>query len=139
RLPRVDAEPHRDFDRLVELGAAARVDQDRERLFHRVALVAVDLRGRVSISLARLRHMLPYTTSMPRLRAVPSTVRIAVWRVAAVRSGIFMRAISSTCLRVTWPTFFLLGSPEPLSTPAAFFSSTDAGGVFSTKVKERSA
>src|SRR5262249_32426723 len=57
----------------------------------------------------------------------------------AVRSGIFVRAISSTCARVTVPTFVLPGSFEPLSRPAARFSSTDAGGVFVTKVNERSA
>lgn len=39
---------------------------------------------------------------------------------------------------VTLPTFLRLGSPEPVSMPAAFFNSTDAGGVFSTKVKLRS-
>jgi hypothetical protein len=42
-------------------------------------------------------------------------------------------------LLVTCPTFFLFGSPDPFSMPAAFLSSTDAGGVLSTNVKERSA
>ena len=77
---------------------------------------------------------------MPRLRAVPSTVRIAASRVAAVRSGIFSsRDLLDLLLASPCPTFFLLGSPEPFSMPAAFFSRTDAGGVLVMKVKERSA
>src|SRR6266403_3565694 len=81
----------------------------------------------------------PYTTSRPRLRAVPSTVFTACSRLAAVRSGIFRRAISSTCWCVTCPTFFFPGSLEPFSIPAARFKSTAAGGVLVMKVKERSA
>src|SRR3989442_5343847 len=80
-----------------------------------------------------------YTTSRPRLRAVPSTVFTACSRLAAVRSGIFRRAISSTCWRVTCPTFFFPGSLEPFSVPAARFKSPAAGGVLVMKVKERSA
>src|SRR5262249_35167999 len=86
-----------------------------------------------------LRHRVLYTTSRPRLRAVPSTVLMAASIDEAVRSGIFMRAISSTCLRVTCPTLFLPGSPDPFSTPAARLSSTAAGGVFLTNVNDRSA
>src|SRR5207247_1139864 len=81
----------------------------------------------------------PYATSRPRLRAVPSTVFTACSRLAAVRSGIFRRAISSTCWRVTCPTFFFPGSAEPFSIPAARFKSTAAGGVLVMKVKDRSA
>src|SRR5438309_7056857 len=81
----------------------------------------------------------PYTTSRPRLRAVPSTVFTACSRLAAVRSGIFRRAISSTCWRVTCPAFFFPGSLDPFSIPAARLSSTAAGGVLVMKVKERSA
>ena len=39
---------------------------------------------------------------------------------------------------MTLPTFTELGVPEPFSMPAAFCSSTDAGGVFRMKVKLRS-
>ena len=39
---------------------------------------------------------------------------------------------------VTWPTLAELGVPEPFATPAAFCSSTDAGGVFRMNVKLRS-
>src|SRR5262249_30833420 len=76
---------------------------------------------------------------MPRLLAVPSTVRMAAPRSDAVRSGIFRRAISSTCARVTVPAFALPGSFEPFSSPAARLSRTEAGGVLVTKVKDRSA
>ena len=43
-----------------------------------------------------------------------------------------------SCARVTWPTLAELGVAEPLATPAAFCSSTDAGGVFRMNVKLRS-
>ena len=36
------------------------------------------------------------------------------------------------------PTFLVFGVPEPFSMPIALRTSTAAGGVFSTKVKERS-
>src|SRR5438132_12233670 len=81
----------------------------------------------------------PYTTSRPRLRAVPSTVFTACSRLAAVRSGILMRATSSTCWRVTCPTVLFPGSAEPFSIPAARFKSTAAGVVLVMKVKDRSA
>src|SRR5438105_9362256 len=76
--------------------------------------------------------------SIPMDRAVPSTVLIAASSDAAFRSGIFVLAISSTCLRVTFPTLFLLGTPEPFWMPAALNRSTAAGGVFVTNVNERS-
>src|SRR3972149_718769 len=71
------------------------------------------------------------------LRAVPLTVLMAASSEAVFRSGILVRAISSTCFSVTLPTLVLLGSPEPLARPAARFSSTEAGGVLVMKVKER--
>src|SRR5579862_4982886 len=84
-------------------------------------------------------HFTQSVTSRPRLRAAPSMVRIAASMLSAVRSGILSWAISRTCARVTLPTFFLLGSPEPFSMPAARLSSTAAGGVLVTKVNDRSA
>ena len=71
-----------------------------------------------------------YRTVMPALRAVPITCCIADSSEVQLRSGILTFAISSTCEEVTLATFSLFGSPEPLSTPAAFFRSTAAGGVF---------
>ena len=72
------------------------------------------------------------------LRAVPSTILIAASTFAALRSCILLSAISRTLSRPSLATFFLLGSPEAFSRPAAFFSRTAAGGVLVTKVKERS-
>src|SRR3989344_2747718 len=40
--------------------------------------------------------------------------------------------------RLTLPTLVLLGTPEPFSTPAALRSKSEAGGVFSLKVKDLS-
>ena len=67
------------------------------------------------------------------LRAVPSIMRIAASTSAAFRSCILVSAISLTWSFVTEATFFVLGSPEPCSTPAAFFSKTAAGGVLVMK------
>jgi hypothetical protein len=58
--------------------------------------------------------------------------------VLALRSAIFISAISRTCSRVTRPTFSLFGTAEPLSTPAARFRSAAASGAFVTNVNERS-
>src|SRR6185295_18446129 len=73
------------------------------------------------------------------LRAVPSIVRIADSTEVVFRSGSFVRAISSICLRVTVPIFSRFGLGDPFSTPAAFLSRSAAGGVLVMKVNERSA
>lgn len=78
------------------------------------------------------------TISMPMLLAVPATVLMAASRVAAPMSYILMLAISASCSGVMLPTVLVLGSPEPLSTPAASFSRNAVGGDFTTKVKELS-
>ena len=70
---------------------------------------------------------------------MPLMLLIAVSTEAAFRSGIFCVAISRTCFSVTFPTLSLFGVPEPLATPAAFFSSTAADGVLVMKLKLRSA
>ena len=46
--------------------------------------------------------------------------------------------MSITCLRVTLPTLSLFGVLEPEAMPAAFFSSTDAGGDLVMKVNDLS-
>jgi len=73
------------------------------------------------------------------LRALPATVFMAVSRLAAVRSGIFAFAISSTCLRVSLPTLSVCGRGLPFSSFAAFLISTVVGGVLMMKVKLLSA
>ena len=72
------------------------------------------------------------------LRAEPAMVFTAASKLAAVKSGSFVLAISSNCSRVTLPTFSVLGRPEPLFMPAAFLSKKEAGGVLVRNVKERS-
>src|SRR6476659_9188360 len=47
----------------------------------------------------------------------------------------FVFTMSMICLRVTVPTFVLLGSFEPAAMLAAFFNSTAAGGLLVIKVK----
>ncbi len=56
----------------------------------------------------------------------------------AFRSGIFISAISRTASRLIFPTLLRFGSPDPLSTLAAFNSSLAAGGVLVMKLNERS-
>ncbi len=73
------------------------------------------------------------------LRAEPAMVRTAASMSAAVRSGSFALAISSSCARVTVPTLLVFGSPLPFAMPAALRNSTAAGGVLVMKVKLRSA
>jgi hypothetical protein len=72
------------------------------------------------------------------LRALPAMVRTAASRSAAVRSGSFCFATSSSCLRVTLPTLSVFGLGEPLATPVIFFRRIVAGGVLVMKVKLRS-
>ena len=71
-------------------------------------------------------------------RAEPAIVRTAASRSAAVRSGSFALAMSSSCLRVTLPTFSVFGRLEPDVMPTAYFSRIDAGGVLVMKVNVRS-
>src|SRR6202035_2862732 len=59
-------------------------------------------------------------------------------RLEVFKSTSLVRAISSTCLRVTLPTLVRFGSAEPLTIPAARFSNSEAGGVLRIKVKLRS-
>src|SRR6266571_3124334 len=78
------------------------------------------------------------STVMPMERAVPAMIFSAASMVVAVRSGIFVWAISRTWAAVIEPTFSLCGSPLPFSTPAAFLISSGAGGVLVMNVNERS-
>src|SRR5680860_944468 len=72
------------------------------------------------------------------LRAVPAMICIAPSMSLALRSGSLVSAISRSLAPVILPTVPRLGTPDPLSIPAAFRMSTAAGGVFVMKVKERS-
>src|SRR5262245_12663900 len=77
-------------------------------------------------------------TSMPMLRAVPSTMRIAASMLVVLRSTSLVCAISRTCCFVTRPILSLCGTAEPFAMPAARLSSTAAGGVLTMNVKDRS-
>src|SRR4030095_11507449 len=136
-LARADAQVAGDVDRLRELRSSELL-HEIEGLVGRIDLRGIDLGAGRLLALAELRHGYSPSTSTPMLRALPAIVRTAASMSAAVRSGIFVRAISSTCARVTFPAFVLLGSPLPFSIPAALRRSTAAGGVFVTKVKLRS-
>src|SRR5499427_1880416 len=75
---------------------------------------------------------------MPMLRAVPSTVRMADSMESVLRSTSLVCAISRTWARVTLPILSLCGTADAFAIPAARLSSTAAGGVFTTKVNDRS-
>src|SRR5207237_7354911 len=122
------------LDRRVELRRGGLLDE-LDRLFGRVRLATLDLLGERAIPLTVLGH---YATSTPMERAVPSTILTAASRSFALRSGNFVRAISSTLARVILPTFSLFGTADPFSIPAALRIRSAAGGVFVTNVKERS-
>src|SRR5262245_25126014 len=77
-------------------------------------------------------------TSMPMLRAVPSTMRIAASMLVVLRSTSLVCAISRTCCFVTLPILSLCGTAEAFAMPAARLSSTAAGGVLTMNVKDRS-
>jgi hypothetical protein len=73
------------------------------------------------------------------LRALPAMVRTAASRSAAVRSGCFIFAISSACLRVSLPTLSAVRLGLPFSSLSALRISTEAGGDFRMNVKLLSA
>src|SRR4029077_4499554 len=145
RLFRIDAEIDGDVDRFVELGDGRRL-HELQRLVERIGLAVLHFRADGLHALRQLRflllaghdHFTP-STVMPMLRALPAIVRTAASMSAAVRSGIFVFAISSACARVNLPTLSALGRWLPLSTFAAFMMSTVAGGVFMMNVKLLSA
>lgn len=58
-----------------------------------------------------------------------------VWKRIARDGG---HGLTLSCARVMAPTFWELGVPEPLGTPAALRIRKDAGGVFRMNVKLRS-
>src|SRR5881392_4038022 len=95
----------------------------------------------LSIAIALLQRIANqiYSTVKPIWRAVPSIVRIALSKFVVFRSGIFVLAISSILAREIFPTFSFLGLPAPFDIPAAFLRRSAAGGVFVSKVNERSA
>ena len=122
-MTRVNAQVHRHFDRLVELGLGALLDE-LHRFIERIKLVPVDaLRAApwqpssVFQSMAMLPHYLKGPWSGPNLRPCASPASTVS---SAFRSFIFFSAISRTCLRVT-STGLHGPVPAPFCSLAAFF------------------
>src|SRR3954469_25896173 len=130
----VQAGAHVDLDGLVELRALGLLDE-LDRLAGLVLVLAIDLGPRLEELLAVLGHQ---TTSTPIERAVPAMILAAASTSLALRSGSFFSAIARSWSCVILPTFSRCGSPEPFSMLIAWRMSTAAGGVFVTKVNERS-
>jgi hypothetical protein len=70
--------------------------------------------------------------------ALPMIMLVAASMSFALRSGIFISAISLAFALEIVATVCFLEFSEPFSIPAAFFNRSDAGGVFTTNVNERS-
>src|SRR5439155_13077715 len=132
-LAGVDAEAGGQLDGLVELGRGQLLD-DVDRLAGRVQALAVVGPQRLGELLARSHQ----ATLIPIERAVPATCFLAASRSLALRSGIFVLAISSSCRWLIVPTTSRPAVWDPFSRPAAARSSTGVGGVLVMKVKERS-
>src|ERR1700730_6033749 len=145
-LLRIHSQVQDELDRLIELRKVGLAEQLGG--FYKMIQARLDkLPGAIDIlpthlcaAAHRLSPTLDYAsiTSMPMLRAVPIIDRTADSSFIVFRSGSFILAISSTCLRVTLATFVRFGSAEPLTIPAARFSSSEAGGVFRMKLNVRS-
>src|SRR5204863_3528473 len=131
----IDAEIHRDLDRLVEFRLGALLDE-LDRLIERVGLRRVDAFAGLGDAFSSTHDQAP--TWMPIDRADPSTMRIADSTVSQLRSAIFFSAISLTCALVTLATLSRPGVFEPPSILAAFLRKYDIGGVRISKVNDLS-
>src|SRR5207253_980649 len=100
-VARVDAEIHRDLDRLVELRLGALFHQ-LDRLVERIGLRRIDALARLGDAFSDAHDYAP--TWIPIERADPSTMRIAASIESQLRSPIFFSAISFTCALVTLAT-----------------------------------
>src|SRR4030042_5194309 len=114
--------------RFVEFGVGCLLGQ-RNGFLRIVFLGRLNQLSGFGIFLAMSGH---YSTSMPMLLAVPSTIRIAPSISAAFRSFILVVAISRTFSLVTVPTFCVFGAPLPFSMLSARRNRSATGGVLST-------
>src|SRR5580765_491614 len=137
RFFRIDAQLNGHIDRFVELRCCELLHK-HQRVIERISLGTIDPALQRLGAFCQLGHYSP-STVMPMEWAEPAMVRTAASISAAVRSGFFWVAISSTCLRVILPTLSVCGLAEPFCRPAAFLIRIVAGGVFITKVKDLSA
>src|SRR5471030_105115 len=138
RLLRIDAQLYRHVDRFIELGGGQFFDQS-DGVVEWVSLGAINFSFDCFNALGQFSHDYRPSTVMPIERAEPAMVRTAASMSAAVRSGVFVLAISSACARVSLPTLSVCGFGEPLVMPASFLIRKVAGGVFMTKVNDLSA
>src|SRR3954462_14387182 len=90
-----------------------------------------------SARLQRVDLALPhFSTAMPMLLADPSIMRSAASRFAALRSFIFICAISRTLLRLNGAALPRPGVVAAFSIPAAFLIKSEACGVLGVKANE---
>ena len=82
--------------------------------------------------------MLALALRPPRATRDASRPRLRPLTEVQLRSGSLVAAISFSWSWVMDPTFLAWGVPDPALIPAAALISSDAGGVLSTNVKERS-
>src|SRR5262249_5589240 len=115
----IDAEIHRDFDGLIELGLGPLLDH-LHGLVDRVKLLEIDAFTRLQGPFSKVCHGDYPATSIPIERADPSTISIADSIVLQLRSFIFCCAISRTCALVRLPATSRPGVFDPLSSLAAF-------------------
>ena len=140
-VARIDAETDGELDASRRTSPSASSAREADRLVERVALA----RGRPSPARAFIAFHACHVLSLsprrrcPSLRAVPSMVRIAASSDSADEIRQLQLGDLPHLRARHLADLVLFGSPEPFSTPAAFFSSTAAGGVLGMKVKERSA
>ena len=95
RLARIDTEIHRYIDALGKLRDRQFLDQAK-CLIDLIRRSGLDLFAPKFFAFGQTGHYFTPSTSIPMLRAVPATVRTAASISAAVRSGIFVVAISSS-------------------------------------------
>src|ERR1700724_3035106 len=136
-MARVDAEIDRHLDRLVQFRLGAFLDH-LDGAGERIKLFAIDALAGLLQAFSNCHDRYP-ATSTPIERAEPSTIFMAASMVSQFRSFILASAISRTCALVTAPALSRPGSLEPEVSLAAFLMKHDIGGVFISKVKERSA
>ncbi len=126
------------LDGLVELRLGAFLDQ-LHRLVERIELFAIDAFAAPCCNVFRCAHRRYPSTSRPIERAEPSIMRHRRFDRVAFRSFIFCSAISRTCaLRHVAGDVAARESSSRFRASPPSSGSSDTGGVFISKVKERS-
>src|SRR5580704_6821078 len=155
RMARVDAKADVRLNRRIKCGDCSLADE-AHGLRRRIELSGLDRARSLAVFLAvscwhgftlsvvlagtsgAPSHSVAQLTLRPIDRAVPSMIRVACSRSCALRTACLTSAISRTCCLEREPTLSRFGFPDPFSTPAAFFNSSEAGGVLVMKLNVRS-